>query len=68
MPPSAGLPEFDLMAGVYRDPTLLWTLPCAVLALLLLRFASQKVSLGAYRIFRAVCRAIRFRAGWVDAL
>ena len=36
------LPELNLMAGIYRDPTLLWTLPCVALALLLLRFTPQK--------------------------
>ena len=30
------LPGFRLMLGVYRDPTLLWTLPCVAVALLLL--------------------------------
>ncbi|MGD0481829.1 MAG: hypothetical protein ABSA42_16775 [Terracidiphilus sp.] len=30
------LPALSLMLGVYRDPTLAWTLPCVVIALLLL--------------------------------
>ncbi len=30
------LPGFRLMLGVYRDPSLLWTLPCVAVALLLL--------------------------------
>jgi len=31
------LPGFSLMLGVYRDPALLWTLPCIAVALVLLR-------------------------------
>ncbi len=31
------LPALSLMLGVYSDPTLLWTLPCIAIALLLLR-------------------------------
>jgi hypothetical protein len=30
------LPGFSLMFGVYRDPSLLWTLPCVAVALVLL--------------------------------
>ncbi|MGD1062652.1 MAG: hypothetical protein ABR860_05265 [Terracidiphilus sp.] len=30
------LPELSLMLDIYRDPTLAWTLPCVVVALLLL--------------------------------
>lgn len=37
------LPRLDLMLGVFRDPALLWTLPCVVAALVLLRFATQKI-------------------------
>ncbi len=36
------LPALSLMLGVYRDPTLLWTLPCVAVALLLLRVAPAK--------------------------
>jgi hypothetical protein len=35
------LPGFSLMLGVYHDPTLLWTLPCIVVALVLLRVGSR---------------------------
>ncbi|MGA2570994.1 MAG: hypothetical protein ABSF23_10790 [Terracidiphilus sp.] len=31
------MPGFSLMLGVYRDPTLLWTVPCVAAALVLLR-------------------------------
>ncbi len=31
------MPGVSLMLGVYRDPTLLWTLPCVAAALILLR-------------------------------
>jgi hypothetical protein len=31
------MPGLSLMLGVYRDPTLLWTLPCVAAALILLR-------------------------------
>ncbi len=34
------LPGFSLMLGVYQDPTLLWTLPCIAVALVLLRVRS----------------------------
>ena len=37
------LPRLDLMLAVFRDPALLWTLPCVVAALALLRFAPQRV-------------------------
>lgn len=36
------LPGFGLMLAVFRDPALLWMLPCVVAALGLLRFAPQK--------------------------
>ena len=36
------LPGFSLMLGVYRDPTLLWTLPCVAIALALLRLGPQR--------------------------
>jgi hypothetical protein len=36
------LPKLDLMLAVFRDPALLWTLPCVVVALVLLRFTPQK--------------------------
>ena len=38
------LPELSLMLGVYRDPSLFWTLPCVVAALVLLRsgFAKER--------------------------
>jgi len=35
------LPGLSLMLGVYRDPTLLWTLPCVAVALVLLWMRSQ---------------------------
>jgi hypothetical protein len=35
------LPGLDLMLGVYRDPTLLYTLPCVAAALVLLRFGGK---------------------------
>jgi hypothetical protein len=35
------LPGLSLMLGVYRDPTLLWTLPCVAVALVLLRVGSK---------------------------
>jgi hypothetical protein len=34
------LPGFSLMLGVYRDPSLLWTLPCVAVALVLLSVRS----------------------------
>ncbi len=37
------LPGFGAMFEVFRDPSLLWTLPCIVAALALLRFAPQKL-------------------------
>jgi hypothetical protein len=36
------LPGLDNMLAVFRDPTLLWTLPCVVAGLALLRFATEK--------------------------
>jgi len=36
------LPGFGPMLAVFRDPALLWTLPCVVAAFGLLRFAPQK--------------------------
>jgi len=36
------LPALSFMLGVYHDPTLLWTVPCVVIALLLLRVAPAK--------------------------
>jgi len=35
------LPGFSLMLGVYHDPTLLWTLPCIAVALVLLWVGSK---------------------------
>jgi len=35
------LPGFSLMLAVYRDPSLLWTLPCIAVALVLLRVESK---------------------------
>jgi hypothetical protein len=35
------LPGFSLMLAVYRDPSLLWTLPCIAVALVLLRVGSK---------------------------
>jgi hypothetical protein len=35
------LPEFGLMADIYHDPTLLWTLPCVVGGLLLVGFGKR---------------------------
>ncbi|MGD1107528.1 MAG: hypothetical protein ABR865_10825 [Terracidiphilus sp.] len=37
------LPSLDNMLAVFRDSSLLWTLPCVAAALLLLRFAPQKL-------------------------
>jgi len=36
------LPGFGNMLAVFRDPSLLWTLPCIVAGLALLRFATEK--------------------------
>lgn len=35
------LPEFNLMAGIYLDPMLRWTLPCVAIGLLLIRFGGR---------------------------
>jgi len=35
------LPGFSLMLAVYRDPSLLWTLPCIAVAVVLLRVGSR---------------------------
>lgn len=40
------LPRLDLMLAVFRDPTLLWTLPCVVAALALLWVADQRFRWG----------------------
>ncbi|MFZ0339688.1 MAG: hypothetical protein WAL45_16765 [Terracidiphilus sp.] len=37
------LPGLSLMLGVYRDPTLAWTLPCVVVALVLLWLGSRRL-------------------------
>jgi hypothetical protein len=37
------LPGLGNMLAVFRDPSLLWTLPCVVFGLALLRFAPQKL-------------------------
>jgi hypothetical protein len=37
------LPGFGLMLSVFRDPSLLWTLPCVGVGLVLLRFAPDRV-------------------------
>jgi len=44
------LPGLSLMLGVYRDPTLAWTLPCVVAALLLLRVPHPSRSSTAQRM------------------
>jgi hypothetical protein len=36
------LPGLGNMFAVFRDPTLLWTLPCVLVSLVLLRFATEK--------------------------
>jgi hypothetical protein len=36
------LPGLGNMLAVFRDPSLLWTLPCVVVGLVLLRFATEK--------------------------
>jgi hypothetical protein len=36
------LPGLGNMLAVFRDPTLLWTLPCVVVGLVLLRFATER--------------------------
>ena len=66
------LPGFSLMLGVYSDPSLLWTLPCVAVALVLfgvtiLRAASSakdgnKTPLGAHRGLRPAGRAVSFHA------
>jgi hypothetical protein len=44
------LPGLSLMLGVYRDPTLAWTLPCILAALLLLRLPHPSRSSTARRV------------------
>jgi hypothetical protein len=44
------LPALSLMLGVYRDPTLAWTLPCVAIALVLLRLPHPSRSLTARRV------------------
>jgi hypothetical protein len=36
------MPGLSLMLGIYSDPTLLWTLPCVVIALVLLQIRTRK--------------------------
>jgi hypothetical protein len=50
------LPGFGLMLSVFRDPSLLWTLPCIVAALALLRFAPKRLHwtrIAAFALFAA---------------
>jgi hypothetical protein len=44
------MPELSLMLGVYRDLTLVWSLPCVVVALLLLWVAHPSRSVNARRV------------------
>ena len=50
------LPGLSLMLGVYRDPTLAWTLPCVVAALVLLRLPHPSRSSSA--------RKVGLQSGW----
>ena len=50
------LPGSSVMLGVYRDPSLLWTLPCVAAAVLLLRSrggASPRSRIAAFALFAA---------------
>jgi hypothetical protein len=44
------LPALSLMLGDYSDPTLAWTLPCVVVALILLRLPHSSRSFSARRV------------------